>query len=172
MATYPLPESSPSELGFAPKPLDHLDALIKTHIDEGRYPGAQTRAYGEHELVMPGLVNGHSHAYQILMRGWADDLPFARWRSDALYKVVPRLTPDQIYWTFRLAFDEMLAAGITTVAEFFYLNGAGNAHAEAAIRAAKDAGIRLVFARTWMDADYAPPAFRESIEDARSRTEA
>lgn len=137
-----------------------------------RYPGAQTRAYGEHELVMPGLVNGHSHAYQILMRGWADDLPFARWRSDALYKVVPRLTPDQIYWTFRLAFDEMLAAGITTVAEFFYLNGAGNAHAEAAIRAAKDAGIRLVFARTWMDADYAPPAFRESIEDARSRTEA
>ena len=137
-----------------------------------RYPGSQVRAYGENELVMPGLVNGHSHAYQILMRGWADDLPFPRWRSDALYKVVPRLTPDQIYWTFRLAFDEMLAAGITTVAEFFYLNGAGNAHAEAAIGAAKDAGIRLVFARTWMDADYAPAAFRESIEEARSRTDA
>lgn len=137
-----------------------------------RYPGAEMRIYGENELVIPGFVNGHSHAYQILMRGWADDLPFARWRSDALYKIVPHLTPDQIYWTFRLAFDEMLAAGITTVAEFFYVNGAGNAHAEAAIRAANDAGIRLVFARTWMDADYAPAAFRESIEDARSRTEA
>lgn len=137
---------------------------------EARYPGADRRVHGEDVLVIPGFINGHSHAYQILMRGWADDLPFARWRSDALYKVVPRLTPEQIYWTFRLAFDEMLAAGITTVAEFFYLNGAGNAHAEEAIRAARDSGIRLVFARTWMDADYAPDAFRESIDVARERT--
>jgi hypothetical protein len=38
---YPLIESSPSELGFAAKPLDHLDALIKAQIDEGRYAGAQ-----------------------------------------------------------------------------------------------------------------------------------
>lgn len=135
-----------------------------------RYPGAERRSYGDDVLIVPGFINGHSHAYQILMRGWADDLSFARWRSEALYKVVPRLTPEQIYWTFRLAFDEMLAAGITTVAEFFYLNGAGNAHAEEAIRAARDSGIRLVFARTWMDADYAPDAFRESIDVARDRT--
>lgn len=38
---YPLPESSLAELGFAQKPIDHLDSLIKSHIDEGRYPGAQ-----------------------------------------------------------------------------------------------------------------------------------
>jgi 5-methylthioadenosine/S-adenosylhomocysteine deaminase len=122
--------------------------------------------------VLPGFINGHSHAYQILMRGWADDLPFARWRSGALYKVVPQLSPDDVYWTFRLAFDEMLAAGITTVAEFFYVNGLGNAHAQQAIRAAADAGIRLIFARTWMDADYAPAAFRESIDLAQQRTAA
>ena len=93
--------------------------------------------------------------------------PFAKWRSDALYRVVPQLTPDDVYWIFVAAFAEMLAAGITTVAEFFYLNGGGNAHAEAAIRAARDTGIRLVLARTWMDADYAPPEFRES--DRRRR---
>ncbi len=137
-----------------------------------RFAGAPVTSYGAHVAVMPGLVNGHSHAYQILMRGWADDLPFARWRSDALYRIVPELTPQDVYWTFRLAFDEMLAAGITTVAEFFYLNGAGNAHAQQAIRAAADAGIRLVFARTWMDAAYAPAAFRESVEQARERTAA
>ncbi len=135
-----------------------------------QYPSAQLRSHGEDVFVAPGFINGHSHAYQILMRGWADDLPFERWRRDALYKVVPQLTPDDVYWTFRLAFDEMLSAGITTVAEFFYLNGSGNAHAEQAIRAAKDSGIRLVFARTWMDADYAPPAFRESIDRASERT--
>src|SRR5207248_11280102 len=118
------------------------------------------------------FVNGHSHAYQILLRGWADDLPFSRWRSDALYRVVPQLAPQQIYDTFVVAFDEMLGGGITTVAEFFYLNGAGNAHAEAAIRAARDTGIRLVFARTWMDASYAPQEFRETIDTAAERTAA
>ncbi len=137
-----------------------------------RYAHAQERSHGNDVFVAPGFINGHSHAYQILMRGWADDLPFERWRSDALYKVVPQLTPENIYWTFRLAFDEMLSAGITTVAEFFYLNGSGNAHAEQAIRAAKDSGIRLVFARTWMDAEYAPAAFRESIDQASERTRA
>ena len=38
---YPLPSSDPASLGFAAKPLDHLDRLIKQHIEEGRYPGAQ-----------------------------------------------------------------------------------------------------------------------------------
>ncbi len=130
------------------------------------------RSFPANRLIVPGFINGHSHAYQILLRGWADDWTFARWRSDALYKVVPHLTPDDVYWTFVAAFSEMLSAGITTVAEFFYLNGAGNAHAEAAIRAAADAGIRLVFARTWMDSEDAPPAFRESIEVAADRTRA
>ncbi len=130
----------------------------------------EARAFPADRLVVPGFINGHSHAYQILLRGWADDWPFGKWRSDALYRVVPRLTPEDVYWTFVAAFSEMLAAGITTVAEFFYLNGAGNAHAEAAIAAARDTGIGLVFARTWMDAPYAPPEFRETIELAAKRT--
>jgi 5-methylthioadenosine/S-adenosylhomocysteine deaminase len=130
----------------------------------------EARAFPADRLVVPGFINGHSHAYQILLRGWADDWPFAKWRSDALYRVVPRLTPEDVYWTFVAAFSEMLAAGITTVAEFFYLNGAGNERAEAAIAAARETGIRLVFARTWMDAPYAPPEFRETIGLAATRT--
>ena len=39
--TYPLPTGDLKSLGFASKPLDHLDALIRSHIAEGRYPGAQ-----------------------------------------------------------------------------------------------------------------------------------
>ncbi len=38
---YPLPSGDPGSLGFAAKPLDHLDRLIQQHIEEGRYPGAQ-----------------------------------------------------------------------------------------------------------------------------------
>jgi 5-methylthioadenosine/S-adenosylhomocysteine deaminase len=128
------------------------------------------RTFPADRLVVPGFVNGHSHAYQILLRGWADDLTFASWRSDALYRVVPQLSVEDVYWVFVAAFSEMLAAGITTVAEFFYLNGEGNARAEAAIRAARDTGIRIIFARTWMDAEYAPAAYRETIPEAVERT--
>ncbi|HEV2262780.1 MAG TPA: amidohydrolase family protein [Candidatus Rubrimentiphilum sp.] len=135
-----------------------------------RYPKAELREHGDDVAIIPGLINGHSHAYQILLRGIGDDLPFARWRSDVLYKIIPQLTPDDIYKTFVTAFKEMLAGGITTVAEFFYLNGAGNSHAEAAIAAAKDTGIRLILARTWMDSPKAPAAFREPIDVAASRT--
>src|SRR5258708_28600501 len=38
---YPLPPGNPEALGFALKPLEHLDHLIREHIEEGRYPGAQ-----------------------------------------------------------------------------------------------------------------------------------
>ncbi|MDH2909403.1 MAG: amidohydrolase family protein [Candidatus Eremiobacteraeota bacterium] len=144
----------------------------KTLMLEAAHRGTPTRRFPEDRLLVPGFINGHSHAYQVLLRGWADDWSFDKWRSDALYRVVPQLTPDDIYWVFVFAFSEMLAAGITTVVEFFYLNGAGNDHAEAAIRAARETGIRLVFARTWMDAAYAPDAYRETIDEARSRSEA
>lgn len=135
-----------------------------------RHPTVATRAFPADRLVVPGFVNGHSHAYQTLLRGWADDRTFEQWRSDALYRVLPRLEPEHVYWLFVAAFSEMLAAGITTVAEFFYLNGFGNAHAEAAIGAARDCGIGLIFARTWMDAPAAPQAFRESAPQAAERT--
>ncbi len=143
----------------------------KSMTIEAARDGTKTRRFPEDRLLVPGFINGHSHAYQVLLRGWADDWSFDKWRSDALYRVVPQLSPEDVYWVFVFAFSEMLAAGITSVVEFFYLNGAGNAHAEAAIRAARDTGIRLLFARTWMDASYAPAAYRESIEVARSRSE-
>src|SRR5260370_10846760 len=41
MPDYPLPTSNPQALGFAQKPLEHLDHLIRAHLEEGRYPGAQ-----------------------------------------------------------------------------------------------------------------------------------
>ena len=41
MPGYPLPSADPASLGFAATPLQHLDRLIRQHIEEGRYPGAQ-----------------------------------------------------------------------------------------------------------------------------------
>ena len=64
MPDYPLPSGNPEALGFALKPLEHLDHLIREHIEEGRYPGAQIamarngqlalfRSYGEAKTAGP-----------------------------------------------------------------------------------------------------------------------
>lgn len=151
---------------------DRIAAIAPIDELRKRFPDAALRTHGAGVALVPGFVNGHSHAYQILLRGLGDDLPFARWRDEALYKVIPGLSPEDVRRTFVTAFREMLSNGVTTVAEFFYLNGTGNAHAEAVIQAAQETGIRLVLARCWMDARHAPPAFRESIETAAERTRA
>ena len=73
---YPLPEASLSELGFAAKPLAPLDAMIKAHIDEGRYAGAQIalarhgklalfRSYGNARDGQPAIAVQQHRAIQI-----------------------------------------------------------------------------------------------------------
>jgi CubicO group peptidase (beta-lactamase class C family) len=49
---YPLPQSNPASLGFATRPLEHLDSLIRGHIEEGRYPGAQIALARRGELAL------------------------------------------------------------------------------------------------------------------------
>ncbi len=49
---YPLPNGDLAGLGFAAKPLDHLDALIRSHIEEGRYPGAQIALARDGKLAL------------------------------------------------------------------------------------------------------------------------
>src|SRR5687768_3206164 len=78
-------------------------------------------------LLLPGLVNGHSHAFQRVLRGRTEYLDSANeaddfwsWR-ERMYRAAEWLTPEEIYLASRHAFLEMALAGITTVGEFHYL---------------------------------------------------
>ena len=101
--------------------------------------------------LIPGFVNGHSHAFQRGMRGQGESYPdgagsFFTWRA-SMYDLVASLDPDRCHRICRLAFEEMLDAGITTVGEFHYVHhGMDQAGAldHAVLRAAADAGIRIV----------------------------
>jgi 5-methylthioadenosine/S-adenosylhomocysteine deaminase len=119
--------------------------------------------------IFPGTVNTHTHAFHSLLRGCGDDLALLGWLYDVVYKHGAEFTPDDAYVSAALAFGEMLKNGITTVVDFFYLNGRGNEYALATIKAAEDLGIRLVLARTFMDWDKAPATIRETVPDARRR---
>ena len=119
--------------------------------------------------IFPGTVNTHTHAFHSLLRGCGDDLPLLEWLYDVVYRHAALFTPEQAYLGAALAFGEMLKNGITTVVDFFYLNGQGQEYARATIRAAEDLGMRLVLARTFMDLERAPGTIRESVPQAAGR---
>lgn len=134
-------------------------------------PGTDVTDWG-HVAIVPGTVNCHGHAFQNLFKGVADDLPFERWRDDVLYPLSAGLDRNAVYTGALFAFAEALAAGVTTTVDFFYLHDAGNANADAVLEAARDAGIRLVMARSFYDVDAptkAPPRYREPAAEARER---
>jgi 5-methylthioadenosine/S-adenosylhomocysteine deaminase len=130
--------------------------------------GDLTRLPGK--ALLPGTVNAHCHSFQSLLRGLGDDLDFMAWRDRVLYPYSTRLDRDGIYLGAAFAFTEMLLHGATTCVDFFYLQDAGNDNAEAVIQAARDVGIRLVFARAMYDWEGAPARYREKPAEAATRT--
>ncbi len=109
--------------------------------------------------ILPGLVSAHSHAFQRAIRGrterrGAGGADFWSWR-EALYRAAAGLGPDDLFAVARMAFAEMVQAGITAVGEFHYLHrdSKGRAYsdrnemAKQLARAAREAGIRFALLR-------------------------
>jgi 5-methylthioadenosine/S-adenosylhomocysteine deaminase len=137
-------------------------------------PDASTEHWGAVAIV-PGTVNAHGHAFQSLLKGFADDRPFEAWRDEVLYPFSDRLDSDAIYAGALFAFAEALLAGVTTTVDFFYLQDGANENAEQVCRAAHDVGVRLVLARAFYDPDAptaAPGRYRETPVEAAERCRA
>ena len=116
-------------------------------------------------LLMPGLINAHTHLYQVLLRAVWEDLPLLLW-LERIYGAAQVLRPDHFYAGSLLACAESIKGGVTTVCEHNFLNP----HPECAfetIRALRESGLRAVFARTIMDTgDIVPVCVKESPEQA------
>jgi formimidoylglutamate deiminase len=129
-------------------------------------------------LVIPGLVNGHSHTFQRLIRGRTEYRTgvqpdtFWTWR-EKMYSAALRLEPDAIYTAASMAFLEMALSGITAVGEFHYVHHQPtgepypdrNLLAKAIIQAAREVGIRITLIRT----AYSRAGFKASGCAAQAR---
>ncbi|MBB5056855.1 formimidoylglutamate deiminase [Granulicella aggregans] len=111
------------------------------------------------KAMLPGLVNGHSHTFQRLIRGVAEHCgangdDFWAWRN-TMYRAASQLTPEELYDVARMAFLEMALTGITAVGEFHYLHRQpdGTAYDDpnllsmAVIEAARSVGLRICLLR-------------------------
>ncbi len=65
------------------------------------------------QLVMPGLINMHTHAYMSVLKNYADDVPFDEWLFKRIMPVEESLSPTEAYWSSMLACIEMISTGTT-----------------------------------------------------------
>jgi formiminoglutamate deiminase len=120
---------------------DGLLASVRTGVAQ---PPSGATALGG--LVLPGLVDAHSHAFHRALRGAAAGGDFWAWRS-GMYALVEQLDPDRLVALAAAAFGELVLAGVTTVHEFHYLHQPAGMD-DAVCEAARRAGIRLVLLDT------------------------
>jgi len=92
---------------------------------------------GTGRLLIPPLVNGHTHAAMTLFRGRGGDLPLMRWLEELIWPVEERLQPEDVYWGARLACLEMARNGVSTFWDMYW-------HAPEVARAVADSGLRAV----------------------------
>lgn len=108
-------------------------------------------------ILVPPLVNGHTHAAMTLFRGYGDDLPLMRWLEEKIWPIERRLEPEDVYWGTRLACLEMIRSGTVRFWDMYW-------HAPAAARAVADAGMRATVAAPLIDIDGRSEEMREAAQ--------
>lgn len=100
----------------------------------GKYPGVE-QLLQPHGLVMPGLVNSHTHAAMACFRGLADDLPLMTWLNEYIFPVEGNLNPEMVYHSSLLSMAEMIKSGTTSFCDMYLF-------AKEVARATADSGMR------------------------------
>ena len=114
------------------------------------------------QVVMPGLVNTHTHAPMVLYRGLADDLALMDWLNNYIFPAEAKtVSPEFVRAGTRLAALEMIESGTTTFADMYYFE-------EEIARETKAAGLRGVLGETIIQF---PVADAKTPADALARAE-
>ncbi len=88
-----------------------------------------------HGLIMPGLINTHTHAAMSCLRGMADDLELMGWLQDHIFPIEAQLTPQMVYQSTQLSIAEMIRSGTTSFCDMYLFS-------KEVARAAAESGMR------------------------------
>lgn len=95
---------------------------------------------GTNKLVIPGLINAHTHSYMSVFRNVADDLSFMDWLFGTIDPLEAQLTNEDAYWGAKLAIIEMMKCGTTTFSDM-------QMHIHQTTKAVAETGMRAVIGR-------------------------
>lgn len=119
--------------------------IKKGPLTTRHYPDAGERIDASGCLVMPGLVNTHTHLPMVLFRGLADDLPLMTWLNDHIFPAERRfIDKETVYDGATLAIAEMILSGTTTFCDGYFFE-------DAVAQAAIESGMRGVVAQGFID---------------------
>lgn len=96
------------------------------------------------KIVMPGLINTHSHVPMSIFRETLDGYNLQDWLEKKIWPMEDKLTESDIYYGSKLSFIEMIKTGCTTINDMYFMT-------DDIINAAIDTGIRLQTTRTLMN---------------------
>ena len=122
-----------------------LDGFLCISGDKISYIGKNDKAQinaeremdAEGGLILPGLINSHTHAAMTLFRGLADDLPLMEWLNGYIFPVEKRMNGDFVKAGALLACAEMIMSGTTTFCDMYLFE-------EEVANAAKESGMRCL----------------------------
>lgn len=136
-------------LAVLPEGVEDVIRETSLYIEEDRITGIGSKPAGFHadkvidgtdKLVIPGLINCHTHSYMSFMRNVADDLSFMDWLFGTIDPIEQQMTDEDTYWGANLAIIEMMKSGTTCFNDMQM-----NIHQTT--RAVKESGMRAVICR-------------------------
>ena len=75
---------------------------------------------GENHLIMPGLINAHTHMAMSLLRNYADDLPLMEWLNDKIWPIEANLSSEDVFEGTMLSIAELIRGGCTTFRDMYF----------------------------------------------------
>ena len=131
--------------------IDNLDV----RIEKGKITEiAQNLNLKEHEelidatdkVVMPGLINTHSHIAMSIFRGTFEDCNLYTWLNEKIWPIEAKLTEEQIYNASLFSIVEMISTGTTCVSDQYFMT-------EETRKVAEKLNMRMMIARVLLDTD-------------------
>ena len=134
---------------------ENIIEKIENQIDES----VDLKINAKNMIVMPGLVNTHTHLAMSIFRGYKDDRKLVDWLENAIFPVEDKLEPDDLYWNSCLSCIEMIKSGTTTCNDMYF-------GMNKAIEAIENTGLRAVVA--WCITD---DSIKDKVEQTRKYAE-
>jgi 5-methylthioadenosine/S-adenosylhomocysteine deaminase len=147
-----------------------IEAVEQGSPPEGLFQEASQAIDLQGKLVIPGLINAHTHLFQTFLRGLADDKPLLHWLEAAIWPGGASMTEEDFYLASLLGFVENIKSGATSVLNQDYVQ-TSTRNMDRIAEAAWKSGIRTVLARGFADRDNYHPKFVESTERVLKETE-
>lgn len=148
-------------------PLPHARIVIRADkiqdiqtVDDPLLPGEETEIiHAEEGLILPGLVNAHTHTAMTIFRGFADDMPLKQWLFEKIFPAESTYVNEEtVYWGTLLGCLEMIASGTSTFSDGYFLQ-------DHTIRAVHESGLRAIVAQGIID--FPAPGVKDPKENLR-----